>query len=718
MNSTELKQLLLLANRFKDGDLSIGGTSDEQLSDDARRHISSLTLAELTGAELLEDRVTEALNASLNNRLASELSNLTVAQLKRILLDAKAQSWTESYRDGLSSEAIAAVVKVMSDEELSRVSSALFNPLSGSEITIGAAGHFGSRIQPNSPGDDEDEILFSIFEGLSYGCGDVILGLNPASDDVDTIVRLEELLCSVVTRLELPTRFCVLSDIVKQTAARKHTRVDVGFQSLAGTSAAMAGMVGLDVDGLVEMAGGFDGLYFETGQGSEVTNGAAEGADMVTLESRTYGLARAIARLSADRLNRNERWQQPWMIVNDVAGFIGPEVFTTADQLVRACLEDLVMAKVHGLTMGLDVCSTFHMGIEPATLRSITESIVRSAAPAYLMAVPGNADPMLGYMTTSFREHPRLRRLAGRQITSIMQRRLNAMGLTAAMTDAAAGAPEKGDPVAYLYAAYKKAGGDRRSLDALCEAGRAKVAELQTRGFDLGLERDAASDSGEAAASQNRSERRMQAIYEHARRSLMARVDQGVMSEVSPGYLAVRSAAKSREDYLSHPASGERIRDEDVKLIAALYPTRRPRVQILISDGLNANAVNENVKETLASLKRELVQAGCHVVETDIVLENGRVRAGYHVGALLGADVIIHFIGERPGTGLNLLSAYVTYGRDHAGALRWDPLLDHSCTTAICGISRAGKHPVKAAAEVARVVRRMLTEQRSGVDLV
>src|SRR5262249_20637281 len=271
MNSTELKQLLLLANRFKDGDLSIGGTSDEQLSDDARRHISSLTLAELTGAELLEDRVTEALNASLNNRLASELSNLTVAQLKRILLDAQAQSWTESYRDGLSSEAIAAVVKVMSDEELSRVSSALFNPLSGSEITIGAAGHFGSRIQPNSPGDDEDEILFSIFESLSYGFGDVILGLKPASDDVDTILRLEELLCSVVTRLELPTRFCVLSDIVKQTAARKHTRVDVGFQSLAGTSAAMAGMVGLDVDGLVEMAGGFDGLYFETGQGSEVT---------------------------------------------------------------------------------------------------------------------------------------------------------------------------------------------------------------------------------------------------------------------------------------------------------------------------------------------------------------------------------------------------------------------------------------------------------------
>src|SRR5207247_1361391 len=131
-------------------------------------------------------------------------------------------------------------------------------------------------------------------EGLSYGCGDVIIGLNPAADDHDTIVRLEQLLEQVVRRLALPTRYCVLSDIVKQHEAQKHTRVDVGFQSLAGTSRALAGMVGLDVDGILELANGFDGLYFESGQGSEFTNGAAEGVDMVTLEARTYGLARHI----------------------------------------------------------------------------------------------------------------------------------------------------------------------------------------------------------------------------------------------------------------------------------------------------------------------------------------------------------------------------------------------------------------------------------------
>src|SRR5262249_30036907 len=142
---------------------------------------------------------------------------------KRILLSLQGASWIKRHRNGVSSEAIAAVVKIMTSEELEALARKLFNPLPGRGITIGAARHFGSRIQPNSPGDDETEILLSILEGLTYGCGDVILGLNPASDDIDTIIRLERLLESVVARLALPTRYCVLSDIVKQTAARVQT---------------------------------------------------------------------------------------------------------------------------------------------------------------------------------------------------------------------------------------------------------------------------------------------------------------------------------------------------------------------------------------------------------------------------------------------------------------------------------------------------------------
>jgi len=686
MAQDPLSQIFVLANEFKEGDLNVGGTRDDDLRREARDALSALKLGDIARADFVEDQVTEALHQSLDPQLAGKVAHLTVAELKQILLSSHGASWIEHHRNGLSSEAAAALVKIMTNEELGRLSCKLFNQLPGSDVAIGSPGHFGSRIQPNSPGDDETEILLSILEGVAYGCGDVIIGLNPASDDVDTIIRLEQLLQSVVERLQLPTRFCVLSDIVKQTTARSQTRVDVGFQSLAGTSKAIFGMVGLDVDGLLALAPGFDGLYFETGQGSAVTNQAAEGIDMVTLEARAYGVARLIQQRTGS-----------WMIVNDVAGFIGPEVFRTGEQLLRTCLEDTVMAKLHGITMGLDVCATFHMGIGPSELQNLTEQIVVQAAPAYLMAVAGNADPMLGYMTTSFREHPRLRRQTGRQITSAMQTRLVELST---MTDA-------------LYAAYHKAGGDTRSLDTLRDEGAKKIDALAERGFDLGYRCDKnGSDPPEAIT-------RITKIYSNARRALYATLDEAVISDSSPRYIRVHTTSTDRDNYLAHPTTGELIDDKDAARIQALYPARRPQVQIVVSDGLNANAINENLRSVLPGIRRELQAAGHHISEIDIVIENGRVRAGYHVGALLEAEMIIHLIGERPGTGIDTLSAYLTYGLDHKGQSRWasPAAFDHSWTTAVCGIHRRGKSPERAVEEIVRLVDRMFVERCSGVAL-
>jgi ethanolamine ammonia-lyase large subunit len=696
MKRQTLSQLFVLANEFKEGDLPVGGTRDERVRREARRELSALPLGDIGATAFVEDDVSAALARGLDARLAAEVAGLTVAGLKDILLGADAAGWARRYRAGLASEVIAAVVKVMTDEELSAVARALFNPLPGDGTTIGAPQHFGSRIQPNSPGDDEEEILFSILEGLAYGCGDCIIGLNPASDDVEAVVRLEELLGRVVESLELPTRYCVLSDIVKQTSARARTKVDVGFQSLAGTSKALGGMVGLDVAGLVDLARGFAGLYFETGQGSEVTNGAAEGVDMLTLEARTYGLARHVQQRTGK-----------WLIVNDVAGFIGPEVFRTGAQLVRACLEDVVMAKLHGLTMGLDVCSTFHMGIEPAALRRLTETIVAQAAPAYLMAVAGNTDPMLGYLTTSFRDHPRLRRLTGRQITTPMRARLRALGVLDERGHLRADAARTES----LYARYMKACGDTRAADTLRREGARKIETLKRRGYDLGY------GHGRDFASPAASEARLESIYRHARRALYATLDEGVLRDVSARHLPVRTEALDREQYLSEPPAGERIARDGASRLRALYTLRRPQIQLVLSDGLNADALNENLRALLPPLRRRLGETGQHVGEVDVVIQNGRVRAGYHVGELLDPDVIVHLIGERPGTGLNTLSAYLTYGRDAAGRTRWRRALDHACTTAICGINFKGKPPGVAADEIARCVNRMLAERCSGVVL-
>ena len=685
MTPDQLSQVFVLANEFKEGDLNVGGTRDDKVRREARDVLGAVSLGEISRADFIEDQVTDALHRSLDPQLVGRVAHLTVAEFKQILLSPHGASWIESHRDGVSSEATAAVVKIMTNEELGLVACKLFNPLPGEGVVIGSAEHFGSRIQPNSPGDDETEVLLSILEGLAYGCGDVIIGLNPASDDVDTIIRLEQLLESVVERLQLPTRYCVLSDIVKQTTARSKIRVDVGFQSLAGTSKAILGMVGLDLDGLLALAPAFDGLYFETGQGSAVTNQSAEGVDMVTLEARAYGIARLIHQQTGS-----------WMIVNDVAGFIGPEVFRTGEQLRRACLEDTVMAKLHGITMGLDVCATFHMGIGPDELRTLTERIVVEAAPAYLMAVAGNADPMLGYMTTSFRDHPRLRRQTGRQITSAMQKRLTELST--------------GRSADELYATYQKAGGDTRSFDTLRDDAAKKIRTLAERGFDLGY--GSGEDSPEANA-------RITRIYSNARRALYATLDEAVIADASPSYFQVHTSSTDRDDYLAHPATGESIANEDRVRIRSLYPARRPQVQIVVSDGLNANAVNENLRSVLPGVRRELLAGGHHVGEIDIVIENGRVRAGYHVGSLMEAEMIIHLIGERPGTGIDTLSAYLTYGLDPEGQSRWGSAasFDHSWTTAVCGIHRRGKPPERAVEEIVRLVDRMFAEHCSGVSL-
>jgi ethanolamine ammonia-lyase small subunit len=325
------------------------------------------------------------------------------------------------------------------------------------------------------------------------------------------------------------------------------------------------------------------------------------------------------------------------------------------------------------------------------------------------MAVAGNADPMLGYMTTSFREHPKLRRQTGCQIASAMQKRLVELS---AMTESGA---VSGGSAAALYAAYQKAGGDIRLLDTLRDEGAKKIGTLAERGFDLGYGCD--ENYGDPPAANARITR----IYSNARDALYATMDEAVLSDSSPHYLRVRTRSLDRFDYLAHAATGELIAGEDTVRVQALYPARRPRVQVVVSDGLNANAVNENLRSVLPGVRRELLTAGHHISEIDIVIENGRVRAGYHVGSLLEAEMIIHLIGERPGTGINTLSAYLTYGLDDKGQSRWGSQLgagfDHSWTTAVCGIHRRGKSPERAVEEIARLVDRMFAERCSGVAL-
>ena len=683
MNRNELIQLLGFANEFKDGDVAIGvGTTDEARREEARRELARVRLADVCSCDLVEDALTEAMKALFTGDAAAcaayeKIRNKPVGEVRDALLAAPDPRAVKEIAAGLTSEMIAAVTKLLTNEELTRLSAALFNPLGGPG-SVGSRECFGSRIQPNSPTDDPTEVLYSIFEGVSYGCGDVIIGINPANDTVDEIIEMENLLATVVERLRLPTRWCVLSDMKKQREAlARKARVDVGFQSLAGTSKALIGMLGCDVGDLLELCRSFNGLYFETGQGSEFTNGADGGVDMVTLESRTYGMAKLLSR-------RTRKWQ----IVNDVSGFIGPEVFKTPAQLLRACLEDLFMGKMHGLAMGLDVCSTYHMGISPAVLDELTERIVL-AGPAYLMAVAGKADPMLGYLTTESRCHPRLRNTCHKSMTAQWTRRLVELGITCA-GDLAPVARAFGEAPAHIAKT---------------------VTRLQERGLDIGYgyEKDFRAPGPVWTRLEN--------IYKHARRALYRTIEPETISGASRSYIKVRTASKTRDEYIARPVTGERLAVSDAAAIKAMYATGAiPDVQIVVSDGLNADAVNENLRDLLPALRERVQKLGLSCGK-DIFVENGRVRAGYHIGEVLNAPVLVHLIGERPGTGLNCLSAYITYGRTPLGASRW-PGIEHSDTTALCSINkRAGVKPEEAALRIARLVDAMVKHRCSGVAL-
>ena len=691
LKQNELIQLLGNANAFKEGDLSVGvGTTDAAVRADAKETLSRVRLNDIFSCPIVEDQLSERLRYGFTeNRTSAEpysrLKNQTLGDIRDAIMRAGNSQTILEMGAGMTSEIIAAVAKMMSNEQLLRVCSMVHQPLNGAG-SVGSQECFGSRIQPNSPTDDPTEMLYSVFEGLSYGCGDVIIGINPANDTLDEIITLEDTLATIVERLELPTRWSVLSDIKKQyEAMMKGARVDVGFQSLAGTSKALYGMLDCDVDELVRYLEPFKGLYFETGQGSEFTNGADAGIDMVTLESRTYGLARFI-----------KAKMPKWMIVNDVAGFIGPEVFKTGEQLIRACLEDLFMGKLHGLTMGLDICSTYHMGIEPVELDTITETIVQ-ASPAYLMAVAGKADPMLGYLTTDFRSHPRLRHKIGKFVTRQMRKRLRDMGIMhpdGTLTEQAGS----------LAVVAREYGEDPGRIAKT-------IRNLKEQGMDIGY----GCESNFNPPLNVR--KRLNDVFKHARKALYREITLETMQVSEKPFLKTYTTSIDRDDYIANPGTGEKMHPGQINAIRSFYPGARPEVQIVISDGLNADAVNENLKHLLPPLKKNLTQLGISYGR-DIYVRYGRVRAGYHIGGILAVKLVVHLIGERPGTGRNNLSAYITYGYSSGGDSRWDHI-EHAYTTAQCSINRSGGvKPVEAAHRIARLVELMMRYRCSGIALV
>ena len=290
--------------------------------------------------------------------------------------------------------------------------------------TLGEPGRLATRIQPNHPRDGIDGIVASTLEGLAYGCGDAVLGVNPADDRVEVVRRVADALQDLRERLAVPTHVSVLAHVTTQVRALVDgAPLDLLFQSVAGTAAANRAFgVDLalldDADAAIRERGRLAGAarwYFETGQGSALSSAAHGGLDQVTLEARCYGVARRYAPL----------------LVNSVVGFIGPEYLWDGRQVIRAGLEDHFMGKLLGVPMGVDVCYTNHMAADQNDLENLAV-LLAAAGCNYLMAVPMGDDCMLSYQTSSFHDAAALRELLDRRPAPEFEAWLEGRGLMAA----------------------------------------------------------------------------------------------------------------------------------------------------------------------------------------------------------------------------------------------------------------------------------------------
>ncbi len=694
IDPTVYAQLLGAANPFKEGDEIVGvAAANEESRQYARSLLSNTTLIDIDRYAPHQDAQFRYLESE--RQVLPEDAPQTLGALKEFLLG-ESESAIKQLMPALSSDVIGSVVKLMDNDELTAIGSKVFNPLPGSNI--GARGYLGARVQPNSPTDNPEDIRWQVFDAFAYGVGDVLLGTNPVSSTVESVTQIQLCLQDILQTFGLTDVMphCVLSHIDVQAEVERLNpgSTEMWFQSIAGNTGAN-GTFDLTLEKMQEHAAarkGKYGLYFETGQGADFTNGHGYGFDMVLHESRKYGFARALSKIVGENSSLGEG--QAWVHLNDVAGFIGPEVFRSKEQLVRCCLEDIVMGKLHGLCLGLDVCSTLHMDVSLDDLDWCLQEIA-PANPAYLMALPTKIDPMLGYLTTGYQDHVRLREQFSYRINDPMHeffQRLEIIDTAGRPTD------HFGDPN-WVYLQYQRLKGDSRSESVILDDGRRQIQDVRARGLFIAeghgdeffqLDADLANE--------------VQRIYEDGKLSIWAELTAEFISTV-PDRIQINTRSSDRTDYILHPESGERLALVSQRELESIRQSRDAGydAQIVISDGLNAHSIMDegHLLPFLETLRFELANTGFNVAPENLLITSGRVRTGYRIGEILFANAaspctILHIIGERPGTGHHTFSVYITKAEGSTWAET--DRVDHNITKVVSGIANTALAPRTGAA--------------------
>ena len=419
-----IKEVLAKANEEKTGDILAGLAAENARERVAAKVVlSALTLQDLRENPVVayeEDEVTRIIQDDLSIPQYEKIKNWTVAELREWLLSEKTTGADISKLSrGLTSEMVAAVCKLMSNLDLIYCANKI-TVTAHCNTTIGLPGTLSCRLQPNHTTDDPDGITASTLEGLTFGAGDAVIGLNPVTDSPEQVGKVLRRFREIQEHWEIPTQICVLAHVTAQMkAVRDGAPADLIFQSIAGSQKGneafgFSAATLQEAKDLLHQYGTAEGpnvMYFETGQGSELSSNAHHGADQVTMEARCYGFAKHFS---------------PFL-VNTVVGFIGPEYLYDARQVTRAGLEDHFMGKLTGISMGCDCCYTNHMKADQNDIENLA-TLLTVAGCNYFMGIPHGDDIMLNYQTTGFRETATLRELTGKTAIPPFQKWLEKMG--------------------------------------------------------------------------------------------------------------------------------------------------------------------------------------------------------------------------------------------------------------------------------------------------
>jgi len=680
-----VKEVLARANEARSGDELAGiAARSEQERIAAKAVLANLTLNDLRENPVVayeRDEVTRVIDDALDREAFATVRNDTVGEFRQWLLDdATTGDAILAAGRGITAEIAAAVAKLCTSLDLIAIASKI-RVVTRARTTLGLPGRLSTRLQPNHPRDDLAGIAAAIYEGLAYATGDALIGINPCIDETDNVRRLLELTADIIERTGVPAQNCVLGHITTQMRALEAgAPMDIMFQSLAGTEKGNAGF-GITVkmldDGYAMMreTGRLRApnlMYFETGQGSELSADAHEGADQVTLEARCYGVARRYSPL----------------LVNTVVGFIGPEYLYDAKQITRAGLEDHLMGKLLGVPLGADACYTNHARADQNDCENLA-LLLAAAGCNYFMAVPMGDDVMLSYQSTSYQDAAALRAVLKLRPAPEFEEWCERRGI---LRDGRLAA-RAGD-ARLLMDSSSKTGGEagfdamRRATPARLGVGRA--GPRYTTAAMLSLRADHA--------------RAVDAVTTLIARDWPRR----------NGLLEVHSQALTREDYLRYPERGRRLDAADAARLGRLAPHRarsksaKPSVLLCVGDGLSSAAVEKNAAPLLRALTRRL--APRYRLLKPIFIRNARVRIEDHLGEILRPDVVCLIVGERPGLATaESLSAYVIY-RPTLKSIEPD-------RTVISNIHRGGISLADAARKIAALIDDTIKFQGSGAAL-